>query len=215
MPEKSPIRPSYSRAEYISDAVVHVLGLFTVAAAVPVLIVLAVLDSAQTDVVLATSIYGATFATMILCSALYNMIPHPDWEWLLKRLDHSAIYLKIAGTFTGLALVVGHHLWLIAALWGTATAGVVLKLLAPHGFRRLSLALYLGMGWVGAVFGWGVFAALPPAAVALIAAGGGIYTAGVGFYLWDRLPHHMTIWHVFVLVASLAIYGGMAIAVLA
>ena len=152
---------------------------------------------------------------MILCSALYNMIPHPDWEWLLKRLDHSAIYLKIAGTFTGLALLVGHHFWLIAALWSAATAGVTLKVCAPHGFRRIGLALYLGMGWVGAVLGWTVFAALPVSSVALIAAGGGIYTMGVLFYLWDRLPHHMAIWHVFVLAGSMSIYSAMIIAVLA
>ncbi len=210
-----PIRLKYTRAEYISDAVVHVLGVFIVAAAVPVLIVLAALGASEPDAIVGASIYGAAFAVMILCSALYNMIPHPDWEWLLKRLDHSAIYLKIAGTFTGLVLVVGHHLWLIVALWTTAGAGVALKLIAPHGFRRLGLALYLGMGWVGAVFGWGVFADLPLASTALIAAGGGIYTAGVIFYLWDRLPHHMAIWHVFVLLGSLSIYGAMTIAVLA
>lgn len=215
MVQKRSLRLSYSRAEYVSDAVVHVLGLLVVAAAVPALIILAVLASGRGDAVLATSIYGACFIAMILSSALYNMIPHPDWEWLLKRLDHSAIYLKIAGTFTALALLVGQHLWLIGVLWVAATAGVSLKLCAPHGFRRIGLALYLGMGWLGAVLGWGVFAALPLWSVVLISAGGGIYTAGVIFYLWDRLPHHMAIWHVFVLVGSISVYGGVTVAVIA
>ena len=212
--QKLPMRVSYSRAEYVSDAIVHVFGLVTVAAAVPVLIVLAALASGRGDAIVATSIYGASFSAMILCSALYNLIPHPDWEWLLKRLDHSAIYLKIAGTFTALALLVGHHLWLIAVLWSVATAGVTLKLCAPHGFRRIGLALYLGMGWVGAVLGWSVFVALPVPAAALVAAGGGLYTTGVIFYLWERLPHHMAIWHIFVLAGSLAVYAGVTVAVL-
>ena len=213
--ERLPIRLKYTRAEYISDAIVHVLGLALVTSAVPVLIVLSVLVGGRTDAVVAASIYGGCFVAMILCSALYNMMPHPDWEWLLKRLDHSAIYLKIAGTFTAFALIAGDHLWLVALLWIVAAAGVGLKLFAPYGFRRIGLALYLGMGWVGGVLGWGVFASLPVPAVALIAAGGGLYTAGVIFYVWDRLPHHMAIWHIFVLLGSLAIYGGMTVSVLA
>ena len=80
---------------------------------------------------------------------------------------------------------------------------------------NLGLVLYLGLGWMAAVVGWEVFTTLPLAAVALIVAGGGIYTSGVIFYLWDRLPYHMAIWHVFVLTGSLAIYGGMTISVLA
>ncbi len=213
--ERLPLRVRYTKAEYVSDAVVHVFGLVLVSAAVPVLIALAMLASGRGEAVMATSIYGSCFVAMIVCSALYNLIPHPGWQWLLVRLDHSAIYLKIAGTFTALALLVENHLWLIAILWSVATLGVALKVFAPDGFRRLGLALYLGMGWVGAVLGWSIFAALPTSAVALIAAGGGIYTTGVIFYLWDRLPHHMAIWHIFVLAGSLAVYGGVTIAVLA
>ena len=152
---------------------------------------------------------------MIFCSALYNMVPHADWEWLLKRLDHSAIYLKIAGTYTAFAILAGNHPYLIGTLWTIAGVGVALKLLAPHEYRRMGLILYLGLGWMAAFFGWDVFTALPLASVALIVAGGGIYTSGVVFYLWDRLPYHMAIWHIFVLMGSLAIYGGMTVAILA
>ncbi|MDJ1016485.1 MAG: hemolysin III family protein [Paracoccaceae bacterium] len=212
--ERLPVRLTYTRAEYLSDAVVHVVGVVAVAAAVPALIVTAILTDGESGRVAGAAVYGATFVLMILCSALYNLIPHPDWEWLLKRLDHSAIYLKIAGTFTAFALIAGHGWWLISGLWAAAGAGVSLKLYAPERFKGLSLCLYLGMGWFGAVLGWSLFASLPVAVVALIASGGGLYTAGVMFYLWNRLPHHMAIWHVFVLTASLTIYAAIMLAVL-
>ena len=213
--ERLPIRLTYSRAEYLSDAVVHVIGLLIVGALVPTLIVLAALVNGTDDAVIASSIYGGSLVAMIFCSAIYNMVPHADWEWLLKRLDHSAIYLKIAGTYTAFAMLAGDHPYLIGMLWVIAALGVTLKLLAPYEYRRVGLVLYLGLGWMAAVVGWEVFTTLPLAAVALIVAGGGIYTSGVIFYLWDRLPYHMAIWHVFVLTGSLAIYGGMTISVLA
>lgn len=208
-------RPAYSRAEIVSDAVVHALGVGLAVLAVPALVTAAALTRGDLPAVLGVTVYGAALIAMLTFSALYNLIPHPDWSRILQRLDHSAIYVKIAGTFTALALLAGQHLWLIGVLWSAATAGVSLKLWAPHGFRRIGLGLYLGMGWIGAVLGWGVFAALPLGSVVLIAAGGGIYTTGVLFYLWEKLPHHMAIWHVFVLLGSLAVYGGVTVAIVA
>lgn len=206
-------RPGYSRAEYISDMTVHLAGLATVTAAVPVLVVLAAIHDGGPWQVTAVAIYGACLIAMILCSALYNIFPHPEWEWLLRRLDHSAIYLKIAGTYTAFILIAGHGFSLAAGLWAAAAAGISLKLVAPARWRWVALTLYLGMGWIAAVLGQGVFAALPAPVIWLIAIGGSLYTVGVVFYLWDRLPHHLTIWHVFVLAASLTIYAGVVVAV--
>ena len=125
----TPATPSrFARAEYVSDAVVHVAGLAAVIGAVPVLIVLTALLRGDSASILGASVYGATFTLMILCSALYNMIPRPDWAWLLRRLDHSAIYLKIAGTYTPFALISGQGAGLVAALWGAAGVGVAMKL---------------------------------------------------------------------------------------
>lgn len=205
-------RAGYSRAEYLSDLAVHLTGLATVTAAVPVLIVLAALLDGNTWQITAASIYGASLIAMIGCSALYNIFPHPEWEWLLRRLDHSAIYLKIAGTYTAFVLIAGHGFALAAGLWAAAAAGISLKLVSPARWRGIGLALYLGMGWIAAVLGHGVFASLPSPVVWLIAIGGSLYTLGVIFYLWDRLPHHLTIWHVFVLAASLTIYAGVVVA---
>lgn len=204
-------RPAYSRAEYISDAVVHVMGLSLAVVAVPALVVAAVVLRDENSALIGVSIYGACLIAMLLCSALYNMVLRPDWAWLLKRLDHSAIYLKIAGTYTPFAVLTGQGVALVAGLWGAALAGITLKVAAPHRFRALSILLYLGMGWAGVAAG-GFFGALPAAALVLIATGGVLYTLGVIFHLWSGLPFHNTIWHVFVLVASFTFYAAVMVA---
>jgi hemolysin III len=208
-------RPGYSRAEYLSDAVVHVAGLAAVTGAVPVLIVLTALLRGDAASVAGVSIYGGALILMILCSALYNMVERPDWSWLLRRLDHSAIYLKIAGTYTPFTLISGHGLGLTAGLWGAALAGVGLKVVSPERFRWAALALYLAMGWAGVLAGGAMLATLPGAVVALMVVGGLLYTAGVAFYLWERLLFHNTIWHVFVLAASLVFYAAVTVQVVA
>jgi hemolysin III len=207
-------RPAYSRAEVVSDGVVHALGLGFALFAVPALIVTAARIGGDGGALLGVTVYGVALLAMLACSALYNLIPHPDWTGLLRRLDHSAIYVKIAGTYTPFALIAGQGAALIAALWAAALAGVTLKVAAPHRFRWLGLALYLGMGWAGVIAGRDVFAALPAQAFALIAIGGGLYTLGVAFYLWERLPFHNTIWHVFVLLATALLYAAVVLAVL-
>lgn len=205
------IRPPYSRAERLSDAVVHVAGLGAALIAVPVLIWLALARGSDAAVLVGTSVYGGTLALMLLCSALYNMVPHPRWTGLLRRLDHSAIYLKIAGTYTPFTVISGHGLGLTAGLWGAALAGLALKMASPTRYRRAALALYLGMGWAGVVAGRAMLQALSPPVLALMLAGGCLYTLGVVFFLWDRLPFHNTIWHVFVLVASAVFYAAVVL----
>ncbi len=205
----------YSRTEYLSDLAVHLTGMVLVLACVPVLIVLAIVSDGSAAAITGMVLYGLSFAAMILCSAVYNIFPHPDWEWLLKRLDHSAIYLKIAGTFTGFAMIAGQGFGVVGALWAAAAAGISLKLICPFRFRRTSIALYLGMGWIGGVVAFSIFAALPALTCILIAVGGLMYTVGCGFYLCTHLPYHLTIWHGFVLVASLMLYAGAVVAVVA
>ncbi len=209
------IRPAYSRAELMSDAVVHVAGLAAVAGAVPVLIVLTALLRGDSAAVIGASIYGATLVLMILCSALYNMVRVPGWTWLLRRLDHSAIYLKIAGTYTPFALISGQGGGLTIGLWGAALCGVAMKLASPARFRWVALALYLGMGWAGVVAGQSMLAVLPVPVVVLMAVGGVLYTLGVVFYLWERLPYHNAIWHVFVLAATAVFYAAVVVQVVA
>ncbi len=201
----------YSRAEYVSDAAVHVAGLFIVVGAVPVLIVLAALMRGDAAAVAGVSVYGATLVLMILCSALYNMIRRPDWTWLLRRMDHSAIFLKIAGTYTPFVAVSGQGVGLLAGLWGAALAGVALRAFAPGRSRPIAIALCLGMGWAGLAAGGALLAALPEAVVALMLVGGTLYTLGVIFHLWESLRFHNTIWHVFVLAATITFYAAVTV----
>jgi hemolysin III len=215
MVDTPPASRTYSRAEYVSDAVVHVLGLALALMAVPALVVAAALVRGDAPALVGTTVYGVALLLMLGCSALYNIILRPDWSGILKRLDHSAIYMKIAGTYTPFTLLSGQGLALTAGLWGAALVGISLKVAAPHRFRWAGLALYLGMGWAGVVAGGALFAALPVPVIVLMIVGGVLYTSGVVFYLWDRLPFHNTIWHVFVLAASAVFYAAVTTLVLA
>lgn len=208
-------RDGYSRAEYLSDLVVHLTGCLAVLACVPALFWVSLGHESGLAPVLGAACYGLGLMAMIWASAIYNVFPHPDWDWLLKRLDHSAIYVKIAATVTGFALIAGQGWELVIGLWAAACLGIGLKMVCPYSFRRTSLVLYLGMGWAGALVGWQMLSVLPVASLTLTAIGGLTYTGGVAFYLWERLPFHFTIWHVCVLTASLLIYAAVVIAVLA
>jgi hemolysin III len=157
----------------------------------------------------ATAVYGVALAAMIGASALFNLWRGARLEWLFQRLDHSAIFLKIAGSYTPLTLIPGQGLGFVTALWLTACAGVVLKLYSPVRFRALGIALYLGMGWAGVAILPQLWGSLPPASLALILAAGAVYTLGVVFYLATRLRYHYAIWHVCVLLASLMIYAAI------
>ncbi len=205
-------RTSYSRAEYLSDTVIHVSGLVIVLISVPVLITMTAFVRGDFPALLATTVYGVTLIAMILCSALYNIVGQGRWAWLLQRLDHSAIYAKIAGTYTPFTLLSGSHaLWLLAGLWGAALAGMGLKALSPERFRWLALALYMAMGWAGLLAGSSFLATLSTPVMTLIVTGGLLYTVGVVFYLFDRLPFHYTIWHIFVLIASMVLYAAVTL----
>lgn len=205
-------RRNYTRAERLSDAVVHVVGLALAAVAVPVLLVLAARLNDRPGALIAIAIYGTTLITMLGCSALYNMTHGCAWTSVFRRMDHTAIYLKIAGTYTPFAVLSGPDAWpLLTGLWALAAVGAGVKILAPDRFRLLTVILGLAMGWAGLAFGDEMVARLSPLAFSLILTGGIIYTAGVVFYLWGSLPFHITIWHVFVLAASSILYGAVIV----
>jgi len=202
----------YSRAEQVTDALVHAAGLLGALVGVPVLITLAAVWFGDAGTVLAAVVYGISLIAMFACSALYNIAPLPAWKDLFRRIDQSAIYLKIAGTYTPFAVLTGSHAgYLLTGIWGAALAGASLILLSPSRLRWSALALYLGLGWAGAVVGGPMFGALSTAGFALIVTAGLIYTLGVVFFLWERLPFHNTIWHVFVLAGSFLLYAAVLI----
>jgi hemolysin III len=202
----------YSRAEQLSDAIVHLAGIASALVAVPVLVTLAALWFGDAGTVIAALVYGASLIVMLTCSAVYNLTPLPAWKDLLRRIDQSAIYLKIAGTYTPFAVLTGTHAgFFLTGIWGAALAAASLILFAPARLKWASLVLYLGIGWAGAVIGAPLVTELSPAGFVLILIGGGLYTLGLVFFLWERLPFHNTIWHVFVLAASWILYAAVVV----
>jgi hemolysin III len=199
----------YTRHEYVVDAVIHVAGmLFAVNAAVWLLLHVGV--SAEASV----TVYCLGLLAMIFASGIYNMVPETAWpKQLLRRLDHAAIFIMIAGTYTPFAVNrVGapYGMAVLWAIWICASIGVALKVLFPRRFERASLALYIGMGWM-------VVAVLKPLAASvasvdfwLLIGGGAVYTAGVVFYVVERIPFHKAIWHGFVLAAVVLHFSAVA-----
>nr|WP_171103322.1 MULTISPECIES: hemolysin III family protein [unclassified Ruegeria] len=201
------IRPAYSRAERISDGCVHVLGVSSAVIAVPILIWVTAYSHPKTEAVLAASIYGCTLVLMLSFSAVYNMFDTHRMTDLFRRLDHSGIYVKIAGTYTPFLVLSGAPTTgLLVGLWSSATLGSVLKMMDPDRFRWFGLALYLIMGWAAVLAGHSMLAELSPFVLTLMIAGGLVYTVGVVFYLMEWLPFHNTIWHVFVLTGSVLFF---------
>lgn len=201
-----------SAAERKSDHLIHIVG---VALAVPALITMAVLKRGDWISIGAIAVYSLCLLGMLGASAIYNISDGSPWSPIYKRLDHSAIYFKIAGTFTPLVVLSGAGgLPLLIGLWTAALGGTSLKVMAPDRLRWLGLALYVGMGWIGVLAGGDLLGALSPSAMRLVVIGGTIYTVGVIFFLWEGLPFHTTIWHVFVLVATALLYLAILIEVL-
>lgn len=206
------VPPDYSRAEYISDAVIHISGIALALIGGPVLVTLAAVWIGEAGIVTALAVYVVTMVAMLSCSALYNMILRDGWSDRLRRIDQSAIYLKIAGTYTPFVALSGAHAgWFLAAVWSVAIGGASLILFARRRLRAVSIALYLGLGWAGIAWGAEFITGLSTAGFVLVLAGGLLYTVGVVFLLWERLPFHNTIWHVFVLAATGVVYAALTV----
>lgn len=201
------------RAERISDAVIHVLGLTAALVATPVLITVAAFTR-DAAAVAGTAIYSGTLILMILASALYHLVPLEGWKRTLKRIDHSAIYVKIAGTYTAFVVLSAQGWGVLLGIWTAALAGTSLKMWAPDRFRLAALALYLGMGWGGVALGGTLIGALSAPVIVLMLVGGLLYSVGVIFFLWERLPFQTAIWHFFVLAASFVFYAAVMVQLL-
>lgn len=192
--------PSYTRVERIADGCVHGVSLvFSVAAAAFLLIGAA--GTLPVALFIGLIVYSLGLIGMFAASAAYNLVPHVGVKEILRRLDHAAIFVMIAGSYTPFALVVGGTAGhaLLAAVWAIAATGVVIKLRFPRRFDKLSVVLYLFQGWLVVLVLDSVTAALPSRALALLVAGGVVYTLGVIFHLMERLRFHNVIWHIFVL----------------
>ena len=196
--------PIYTKGELIADGAIHVIGVAAslIAAVTLTLLAVGVLPPQATASVL---IYGLGLLAVFICSAAYHLVRRPRLKALLRRFDHAAIYVKIAATYTPFAAVkMGGlaGLGLLGAVWVIAAIGVFTRLLLPGQFVRTAYVLYLAQGWACLAALKPMIEAVPATAMALLLVGGILYTAGVAFHLWERLPYHNAIWHAFVLAAS-------------
>jgi hemolysin III len=162
------------------------------------------------------AIYGAALLAMLGFSAAYHMVPAPSWKGFLRRLDHAAIFLKIAGTYTPFAAIkIGGLVgWvLLGSVWAGALLGAAGKLLLASTWDRLAVPLYLVLGWVGIVMMKPLADTVTPVALVLLWVGGVLYSVGVLFHLWRSLPYQNAIWHVFVLAGTCCHFGAVTSAV--
>jgi hemolysin III len=205
-------RHDYSSAERLSDAVVHLLGIVAALIAVPVLISLSVVLRGDAPAVASTTLYGVALVTMLVFSALFHLTTRPRLRRIFRSLDHTAILCLIAATYTPFVLLSGADAkGLLVTLWAAALSGAALRAFAPDRLKLAAIALALGMGWAGLIGGGALFALLSTPVMVLITVGGLLYTVGVGFCVWERLPFHYTIWHVCVLAASAAFYAAITV----
>ena len=199
---------AYDKNELIADGIVHAVGVMLGIVSIIALVILAapVVGAWEFTSIL---VYGAGLLTVLTVSALYNLWPVSPVKWSLRRFDHSAIYLLIAGTYTPFITQMKANVessLLLVGVWLTSMIGIALKLKFPGRFDRLSILLYLLLSWSGVMAYESVFGALPASTLWLLAIGGILYTIGVLFHLWEGLRFQNAIWHSFVLVAAACHY---------
>ncbi|TMJ83292.1 MAG: hemolysin III family protein [Alphaproteobacteria bacterium] len=203
------VRWNYDRAELIADGVVHGIGVFCGLVAATVLIVLTAIYATPRELAV-VSIYVAGLLAMLVLSATYNLWPVSRAKWVLRRFDHSSIYVLIAATYTPFIAQMKDSIFALALLlgvWCMAAVGILIKLLFPGRFDRLAVVLYLGMGCG--------MASLPTLTLWFIAAGGLLYSFGVIFHAWHRLRFQNAIWHCFVLMGAACHYTAVLDLILA
>ena len=207
----SPAAPDreQSRAEELWNSVSHGAGLIAALTATPSLITHAARRGDAGSIV-GASVFAATVALLYLTSTLYHALPAGKAKRVLRVIEHSAIFLLIAGTYTPFTLGVLRGAWgwtVFGLIWGLAAAGVTLKALDRMSHSFVSTGLYLLMGWLILIAAGPLYARLPASGLLWLAAGGVAYTAGVVFYTADsRLRYGHFIWHLFVMAGTACHY---------
>ncbi len=194
----------YRAGEEIAHAVTHGIGVLLAITGAVILTVRAA-QAGGARRIAACAVFGATLVLLYAASTLYHGIPHPPARRVLRVLDHSAIYLLIAGTYTPFTLITLRGAWgwsLFGVVWGLALAGIVLQFTPLRRVAVVRLVLYVVMGWAAVAAFPPLLAAAPTPTLLLLLGGGLAYTGGIAFYLWSRLPYHHAVWHLFVLAGS-------------
>ena len=198
------LKDKYSRNEELANVITHGLGVVLSIVALWVMVAYAVRDHDWVRVT-AVSIFGGALILLYLMSTLYHSFQHPKLKELFRILDHASIYLLIAGSYTPFTLVYLEGTWawvMMSITWTLAVAGVVFKVFFIKKFHLASTLMYVAMGWVVLNAIKPLVEATPTGALVWVTVGGLLYTGGVVFYLWEKLPYNHAIWHLFVLGGS-------------
>lgn len=200
----SPRRRGQSSGEEIANSVSHGLGLLAALVAMPILVLAAVRRGGASAIV-GASVFAGTVVLLYLTSTFYHALPENRAKRVFRVLDHGAIFLLIAGTYTPFTLGVLRGAWgwtLLGLVWGLAVLGVVLKAVRGTRHPRLSVTLYLGMGWLAVIAIRPIWLGLPLPGLLWLVAGGLAYTAGVVFFAADRVRYYHFVWHLSVLMGT-------------
>lgn len=191
----------YTLGEEIANAITHGLGTAAAIVALTLMIVKA-LPALSGWQMAGIAVYGGSMISLFLSSTLYHSLTHPPTKAVLKRFDHSMIYLLIAGTYTPFLMITLKSAMaqaLLVVIWALALGGVLFKIFFVHRFKRASLITYLAMGWLSLLVVYELYEALPSPAFNLLIAGGLSYTLGAAFYAAKQYRYTHAIWHLFVL----------------
>jgi hemolysin III len=208
-------RPQTHREE-IANAVTHGIGVILSIGGGAVLITLASIHAGAREII-SVVVFSAALVLLYTASTLYHAARHPRLKSRLKVLDHCAIFLMIAATYTPftIAAIRGGWGWsLFGIVWGLAVFGIVFKLFFTGRFKALSTLTYIGMGWLVVVAFAPLSQALTPTALTLLILGGVFFTAGTPFYHFDRLPFSHAVWHLFVLAGSISHFAAVTAQIL-
>ncbi len=200
--------PEYTVGEEIANSTTHGVGALLSLVGTALLLYRAVQIGTPIHVA-SFAVYGACLFLLHLSSTLYHALRPPRAKRVFRVFDHCSIYLLIAGTYTPFLLLSLWGRWgltLLIAIWALAVAGIVFKSVFMGRLKRLSVILYILMGWMIVVAAKEAWIRVPHAAIGYVAAGGLLYTAGVAFYAWKSLPYNHAIWHLFVLGGSVCHY---------
>ncbi|USD65323.1 hemolysin III family protein [Vibrio sp. SCSIO 43136] len=192
----------YSKKEELINALTHALGIIFGIIGLIFLLIKSVSHNADPVTITSMSIYGGSIILLFLASTLYHAISYPKAKRWLKTLDHCAIYLLIAGSYTPFLLVslrTPLAIGLMIVIWSIALVGILLKIAFVYRFKRLSLVSYLAMGWLSLIVIYQLALHLDIGGLTLLAVGGIVYSLGVIFYVNKRIPYNHAIWHGFVL----------------
>lgn len=208
--------PNYSKGERIADGAVHIAGISFAVIGTIVLLMWAH-GSADIGTLAGLWVYGVAMTASFVASAFYHFTPWERLRPLLRRIDHAAIYVKIAGTYTPLVVLIGSAFayGVLGLVWALAAIGVTAKLFFWARPGRLGVALYVGMGWLSVALLTSLIPLVSGGAIALMVIGGLIYSIGAVLFSLEDLRFQNAIWHGFVLSASACFFAAIALGVFA